>query len=69
MNVLVVGGAGYVGGVIVDLLLEKKNYRFLFSSFLYLKFLIIYFLISSINFKDNTYFTIKNIFLLFSLII
>jgi nucleoside-diphosphate-sugar epimerase len=25
-KILVVGGAGYVGGVIVDLLLEKKNY-------------------------------------------
>ena len=49
---------------IINFDLEKKNYRFLFSSFLYLKFLIIYFLISSINFKDNTYFTIKNIFLL-----
>ncbi len=24
-KILVVGGAGYVGGVIVDLLLEKKN--------------------------------------------
>ena len=26
MKILVVGGAGYVGGVIVDLLLKKKNY-------------------------------------------
>jgi len=27
MKILVVGGAGYVGGVIVDLLLAKKNYE------------------------------------------
>ena len=27
MKILVVGGAGYVGGVIVDLLLKKKNYK------------------------------------------
>ena len=27
MKVLVVGGAGYVGGVIVDLLLSKKSYE------------------------------------------
>ena len=26
MKILVVGGAGYVGGVIVDLLIAKKNY-------------------------------------------
>ena len=26
MKILVVGGAGYVGGVIVDLLISKKNY-------------------------------------------
>ena len=36
MNVLVVGGAGYVGGVIVDLLLEKKNYKItVFDNLLY----------------------------------
>ena len=27
MKILIVGGAGYVGGVIVDLLLAKKNYE------------------------------------------
>ncbi len=36
MKVLVVGGAGYVGGVIVDLLLKKKNYKVtVFDNLLY----------------------------------
>ena len=36
MKILVVGGAGYVGGVIVDLLLKKKNYNVtVFDNLLY----------------------------------
>lgn len=36
MKILVVGGAGYVGGVIVDLLLKKKNYEVtVFDNLLY----------------------------------
>ena len=35
-KVLVVGGAGYVGGVIVDLLLDKKKYEVtVFDNLLY----------------------------------
>ena len=36
MKILVVGGAGYVGGVIVDLLL-KKNYKITCTTIFYMK--------------------------------
>ena len=37
MKILVVGGAGYVGGVIVDLLLLKKNMMLLCMITFYMK--------------------------------
>ena len=36
-NILVVGGAGYVGGVIVDLLLKKKIMKLQCSIIFYMK--------------------------------
>ena len=38
MKILVVGGAGYVGGVIVDLLIARKNYDVtMFMTIFYMK--------------------------------
>ena len=37
MKILVVGGAGYVGGVIVDLLLKKKIIKLLCTTIFYMK--------------------------------
>ena len=39
-KVLVVGGAGYVGGVIVDLLLDKKNMKLQYLIIFYTKIVI-----------------------------
>ena len=37
MKILVVGGAGYVGGVIVDLLLKKKIIKLQYLTIFYTK--------------------------------
>ena len=35
MNVLVVGGAGYVGGAVTDLLLESEHHARVYDALLY----------------------------------